>query len=75
VFSALPETVSAGMNNTLKLMVEASSSTATPEAAETRRRLEKCWAVEVDWNHYPERLSKVRNAQSIKYSTVRRLVN
>lgn len=72
MFSAWPETVSAGMNNTLKLMVEASSSTATPEAAETRRRLEKCWPVEVDWN---ERLSKVRNAQSIKYSTVRRLVN
>ena len=45
------------MDNTLKKFVSYSQS--NPEALETRRRLEKCWAVDVNWDLYPKKLSGV----------------
>lgn len=31
------------------------------KAQETRKRLEKCWSEDIDWNLYPESLKKVNS--------------
>ena len=48
------------MNNTLKQLAASSKNICSGEAAETKRRLEKCWSVQVDWGLYPVKLKEVR---------------
>lgn len=31
------------------------------KAQETRKRLERCWSEDIDWNLYPESLKKVNS--------------
>jgi len=45
------------MENTLKKLV--ANSQSSPDAMETRRRLERCWTTDVNWDLYPKKLSDV----------------
>ena len=47
------------MNSTLKEFVSTSQAKVSAEAAETRRRLERCWPFDVNWDLYPKKLSLV----------------
>ena len=44
------------------------------KAQETRKRLEKCWSEDIDWNLYPESLKKVNTAACIIYIYVQGLM-